>query len=139
MWISKEGEITDTVFLLDMQPQFGDYFSGILGKTILNFKLRTYTEVLEIPSETLTNADNIKNFLINQETFSFIRVFVDEPTIANEELLDELEQELNFLQRHLQGGVIMARIQERNGRYTFAQNVSAAPDGSIQSQFGIKN
>ncbi len=96
VWVSNEGEITDTVFLLDMQPQLADYFKAILAKKIPSFKLKAYTEMRDIPTETLTNADDIQDFLINQKTFSYIRVFVDDPAIANEELLDELEQGLHF-------------------------------------------
>ena len=96
VWVSDKGEITDTVFMLDMDSQFSEFFSDIIAKKIPNFKIDTYTDVLEIPSEKLTRAEDIKDFLIEQDTYTCLRIFVDDPAIANEELLDELEQELNF-------------------------------------------
>lgn len=98
VWVSKEGEITDTVFLRDIQPQLSDFFSEILGRSLPDFKLRAYTEMRAIPTEKLTKAENIKRFLMEQDTFSYLRVFVEDPALLSEALLDDLEQELNFCQ-----------------------------------------
>ncbi len=96
VWVSDGGKITDTVFMMDMKSEIADFFTDILSKKIPSFKLDTYTNVMEIPSEKLTRAEDIKEFLTEQNTYTCLRIFVDDPTIANEELLDELEQELNF-------------------------------------------
>ncbi len=96
VWISDGGKITDTVFMLDMKSELADFFTEILSKKIPKFKLDTHTDVLEIPSEKLTRPEDIHDFLMEQDTHSVLNIFVDDPAIANEELLDELEQELNF-------------------------------------------
>ncbi len=96
VWVSDDGQITDTAFMLDMKSEIADFFTDILSEKIPEFKLDTYTNVMEIPSAKLTKAEDIKDFLTEQNTYTCLRIFVDDPAIANEELLDELEQELNF-------------------------------------------
>ncbi len=96
VWVSEEGEITDTVFLEDMQPRLAEFFQRLLEKKIPKFKMYTHTDVMEIPSKKLTAQDDIREYLSHEETSTCIRVFVDDPSVASETLLDELEQELNF-------------------------------------------
>lgn len=96
VWISDYGKITDTAFMLDMRSELADFFTDILAKTIPEFKLDTNTTILGTPSKKLTRAEDIHDFLMSENTWTCLNIFVDDPSIANEELLDELEQELNF-------------------------------------------
>lgn len=96
LWISDDGKIIDTVFMIAMESELNQFFTDILATKIPEFKLKTSTEINDIPSEKLTKAEEIREFLRTQNTYSNLKIFVDNPALANEELLDELEKKLNF-------------------------------------------
>lgn len=96
LWISDDGKIIDTVFMIAMESGLNQFFTDIQATKISEFEVKTSTEIRDIPSEKLTKAEDIKEFLGTQDTYSNLKIFVDDSALANEELLDELEKELNF-------------------------------------------
>ncbi len=79
-----------------MESEIHDFFAQIIRNIIPVFKLYAYTDILEIPSEKHSNADNIKSYLAKENTLTPLYIFVDDSAYAVEGLFDELEQELNF-------------------------------------------
>lgn len=96
VWVSKKGEITDTLFLKKMEPEITKFFSAIIAEEIPDFKLKTHTDIYDIPSEKLTKAENIKDFLTKENAEVYVDVFVEDSGVIDEGLLDRLEQKLNF-------------------------------------------
>ncbi len=94
LWISKKGEITDSMFLLDMQDDIYDYFETIIKEYIPDCKMKVYTFFLEKPSAELTKGDDVGKYLLEQPTRSKIRVFVNADAGVEESVLDAMEQVL---------------------------------------------
>ena len=98
IWISKKGEITDSMFLLDMHDSIYRYYETIVKEHIPDCKMRVYTDFLEKPSAELTEKDDIRTYLLEQPTSSNIRVFVNEDAGVEESVLDALEQKLGGIE-----------------------------------------
>lgn len=91
VWVSKKGEITDTLFLKKMEPEITKFFYTIIAEEIPDFKLKTHTDIYDIPSEKLTKAENIKDFLTKENTEVYVDVFVEDSGVIDEALLNRLE------------------------------------------------
>lgn len=98
IWISKKGEITDSMFLLDMHDSIYRYYETVVKEHIPDCKMRVYTDFLERPSAELTEGDDIRTYLLEQPTSSNIRVFVNEDAGVEESVLDALEQKLGGIE-----------------------------------------
>ncbi len=72
--------------MIGMESELNQFFTDILATKIPEFKLNTSTEIWDIPSEKLTKAEDIKDFLMKQHTHSYLDIFIDDSTLANEEL-----------------------------------------------------
>lgn len=105
IWVSKDGEITDTVYLLEMQPQITEYFSDIIERFIPEFKLHVFTNMEEIPSSKLTSEDDIQSYLAAEPAFSSIKVMVENDTEITDALMDELIQAFGVCAGRLRIGV----------------------------------
>lgn len=96
IWVTKEGQITDTVFLLEMREALADYFTAAVQEILPDCKVDTYTELLQLPTDTLTDPADIRDYLTNQPTRSTVRIFVDEDTQITEPLMEKLKQEFSY-------------------------------------------
>lgn len=96
VWVSDKGEIFDTFFLQGMQPEFEEFFSAYIANRIPKFKISVSTDLYEIPEEKPENIKDIKEMLKDRSYQTCLRVFVDDGSLINEQLLEELKQELSF-------------------------------------------
>lgn len=96
VWISNDGNVTDTVFMLNMNEDITAFFKSAINNELPEFKIKTYTEMRDIPSHELTNVSNIRNYLHGEDTYTYIRIFVDNATDISDSTLNELQTLLNF-------------------------------------------
>ena len=96
VWISNDGNVTDTVFLLNMEEDITAFFKLTINNKLPEFKIKTYTEMRDIPSRELTNVSNIRDYLNREDTYTYIRIFVDNATDISDSTLNELQTLLNF-------------------------------------------
>lgn len=96
VWVSDNGEIFDTFFLQGMQPEFEEFFTACIAERIPKFKISVSTDLYEIPEEKPENIKDIKEMLKDRSYQTCLRVFVDDGSLINEQLLEELKQDLSF-------------------------------------------
>lgn len=94
VWISKDGKITDTYFLLEMDAELSKYFQLKAEDVFGECKVVSYTELREKPSYKLSDALDIENYLEFQPTFSYIRIFLEKDIDISEKNLDDFQSVL---------------------------------------------
>lgn len=95
VWVSKDGKITDSAFLLDMQNELENHFKVLINKWVSHYRLKVYTEMRDIPTKKWTNEDNIDDFLRIENAYSIIRIFVDESESVTEDMIQSVKESLN--------------------------------------------
>ncbi len=96
VWVSKKGEITDTMFMLDMQDDIYEHFESVVKAIIPEFRMRVRANMVKIPSAKLTKGDDVGKYLSEQPVSSDLYIFVDEEAQVDEHTLDRLEEVLNY-------------------------------------------
>lgn len=86
VWISKEGEIIDSYFMLELSDCFTEFFSTKVKHVITEFKIKTYSELRDIPTQKITPDDDIENYLQKEPVFTYVHIFVDGETISEENI-----------------------------------------------------
>lgn len=92
VWITKAGEITDSVFLLEMAEEITKYFTEKVNYILPESKVKAYSELRDIPSAQLNSSENIETYLQQQPVFSYVRIFVDSDNYNQENTMNMLEQ-----------------------------------------------
>lgn len=94
VWVSPTGEITDSVFLLQMADDITEFFTEKIEAVIPEFKVRVYSELRKIPTSKLTTSENIDEYFKNEPVYTFLRIFVNDQASASETTIDELQDSL---------------------------------------------
>ncbi len=96
VWVSDHGKVTDTFFLYQMKPEITKFFEDIVKTKISNVKVDTNTDLYSIPTKKITSSKDIEDFLIKENACTFLRIFIDDPSIDCEKILEELKPQLQF-------------------------------------------
>ncbi len=101
LWVTKDGKITDSVFLLQMAEELTDYFTAEVQELVPDCKVNTHTNMVKIPTDTLTDAGEIRDFLTEQPTETFLRIYVDSDADVGEALVEELIRTFSYCTIHI--------------------------------------
>ena len=96
VWISKSGEIIDSLFVNDMQEEINEYYKTIIEKIYPQCVVRTYTELRNIPQKTWRASDDIVEFLSTEPVYSHIRIFVESTELLLQDDFDRLTHNLDI-------------------------------------------
>lgn len=96
IWVSKNGAITDSHFLIDLKDEITSIFSTILEKEYSNMYVDVYTEMRGVPQQSWESQDDMETMLSSEETYSYVRVFVQDINELNQEKVDDIANNLGF-------------------------------------------
>lgn len=96
IWISENGEITDSVFLLNLQEEISNYYKSVIDKYYSKYKVRVYSELVEKPQKTQIELGEIEKFLREEPVFSSVRIYIGNTEDAEKINYEELASNLNF-------------------------------------------
>lgn len=94
VWVTYDGEITDGMFLRNWEEEINQYFERIVKKEVPGCRIISHTTFYGKPSAELQQGDDIKQYLLEQPTYSNIRIFVDRSAGEDERILDRPEEVL---------------------------------------------
>lgn len=95
VWVTTTGKIVDSYFLIENAGNIQDYFEKEIQTVIPVFRIKTYTEMREIP-KTVFDSKDIRNFLENEDTFTYIRVFVDDSSNVDDKCVEKIAENLDY-------------------------------------------
>ena len=76
VWVTPDGEITDTVFLLDIDNEVEDIFNPTVKKWIPDSVAYAAMDFDSKPERTWTSGDDIETILHTKGAFCFVKVYV---------------------------------------------------------------
>lgn len=95
VWVTTSGKIVDSYFLIENAGTIQDYFEKEIQTVIPVFRIKTYTEMREMP-KTVFDSKDIRNFLKNEDSFTYIRVFVDDSISIDDECVEKIAEKLDY-------------------------------------------
>lgn len=91
VWVSEDGTIIDSYCLVEMKQELNNHFLDKCIDIIPICKVKSYTEMREVPTEKLTVNMDVEEYMKVQPTFTYIRIFVQDERYVAEEVIDKLE------------------------------------------------
>lgn len=102
IWVDKYGEITDTVFMLDLQDQINECFVEKIDLQMDDYTIKSSTYFDSIPSKKWSSTDNMVDMLSDGRTFSSIWVFIDDDyPEENDRVLSQISSKIDFCNAYL--------------------------------------
>lgn len=95
VWVSKNGEISESVFLLDMQNDITEFFQSKINYLLSDYIVKSYTELRDIPTKQWNASDDIEDFLQTENVHSYLRVFLNDTENISEKIFQDLTEAIN--------------------------------------------
>lgn len=96
-WISDDGKISDSYFVLNMQDDIENFFADIIDDTIEDFKISCVT-TLNYPTEKTYDPGSVFIMLSTEPVTTSVRIFVDgsDKDLIQKEIPSIVDEKLNF-------------------------------------------
>lgn len=96
VWVSSNGEITDSGFLLEMDEKITGIFESIIKSELTDVSIHVYTEMNSKPSKTWNSSDEVESMLESEGVYCIVRVFSESSKDITEQEVVALAGKLNF-------------------------------------------
>ena len=76
----------DSYFMLELSDFFTEFFLTKVKYAITEFKIKTYSELRDIPTQKIMSTGDIDSYLQKEPVFTYIHIFVNSETISEENI-----------------------------------------------------
>lgn len=96
-WISDEGNVSDSCFVLNLQSDIEKLFEDIIDDTIPEFKISCVT-TLNYPTKKTYDSSSVFTMLNTEPVTTSVRIFLDvsNKALIQEEISNQFDGKLNF-------------------------------------------
>lgn len=101
VWISENGKLFDTMFMLALQDEIHDYYDRLVSDYFSEYKMTTYSELTAKPSRTWNASDDIEGLLKDEAVFSYIRIFIQKSEKKSSAEYDQLAKDIGICKGEL--------------------------------------
>lgn len=96
VWVTKQGQITDTVFLLERLDDFTNYFTPQVQKILPECSVYADAFLPVLPTEILTPSGDIRTYLTEQPTEITLRIAVEDPDSVTDAQMKQLVEQFSY-------------------------------------------
>ncbi len=96
VWVTKDGQITDTVSLLNRQDDLADYFTAEVQTLLPECRVDSYTSMSVLPTEPLSPTGDLRTYLTEQPTDTALWIALEQADTFTDAQIQQLLDHFSY-------------------------------------------